>query len=133
MATKIPPHIARELRRHIGRSTNSNPLQKNISNAGERSKIPILIGCTIFTCITFSVPFIATHWIGSLNERDEALNPSSTRRGAFNNSGSRDAGKDPMWDFKTGTRIKDKDYVDLFTKDNPNEIDHGDKFVAKSK
>ncbi len=61
------------------------------------------------------------------------MKSSQIRRGAFNNSGSRDAGKDPMWDFKTGTRIKDNDYIDLFMKDNPNEIDHGDGFVAKSK
>ena len=38
-----------------------------------------------------------------------------------------------MWDFKNGVRKKDKDYVDLFLKDNPNEIDHGDKFVMQAK
>ena len=58
----------------------------------------------------------------------QALTHAQIRRGAFNNSGSRDAGKDPHWDFKTGTRIKDESYTELFLKDNPNQIDHGDKF-----
>ena len=38
-----------------------------------------------------------------------------------------------MWDFKKGVRKQDEDYVDLFLKDNPTEIDHGDKFVMQSK
>jgi hypothetical protein len=61
------------------------------------------------------------------------LTHAQIRRGAFNNSGSRDVGKDPMWDFSKGVRKQDKEYVDLFLKDNPNEIDHGDKFVMQSK
>jgi hypothetical protein len=58
----------------------------------------------------------------------QALTHAQIRRGAFNNSGSRDVGKDPYWDFKTGTRIKDKSYEELFLKDNPNEMDHGDQY-----
>jgi hypothetical protein len=32
-----------------------------------------------------------------------------------------------------GARIKDDNYEDLFSKDNPNEVDHGDKFVYDAK
>ena len=46
---------------------------------------------------------------------------------------SRDGGKDPYRDFKTWTRKKDKDHFDLFLKDDPNEVNHGDKFLAKFK
>ena len=68
MSTKIPPHIARELRRHVQKSTKKSMRVQEKEES--RSKIPTLIGCTIFTGIAFSVPFVATHWIGSLNERD---------------------------------------------------------------
>ena len=61
------------------------------------------------------------------------LSAAQIRRGAFNNSGSRDAGKDPYWDFKTGTRRNDTDYVDMFLKDNPKELEHGDRYVYESK
>lgn len=63
----------------------------------------------------------------------QVLSAAQIRRGAFNNSGSRDAGKDPHWDFKTGTRRNDPDYEDLFLKDNPQELEHGDRFVYESK
>ena len=47
------------------------------------------------------------------------------------NSGSRDAGRDPMWDFRTGQRVQDEAYVELFRRDGgPEEIDHGDRFLA---
>lgn len=61
------------------------------------------------------------------------LTSSQIRRGAFNNSGSKDVGKDPMWDFSTGTRIKDEAYKDLFLKDDPTKVDHGDVFISSSK
>jgi hypothetical protein len=38
-----------------------------------------------------------------------------------------------MWDFRTGTRIKDEAYKELFLKDDPSKVDHGDAFVASSK
>ena len=63
----------------------------------------------------------------------QALTHAQIRRGAFNNSGSRDAGKDPYWDFKTGTRIQDETYTDMFKKDNPNDMEHGDKYVYDAK
>ena len=69
MSAKVPPHIARELRRHVQKSSKTSMRMKEKEEG--RSKIPTLIGCTIFTGIAFSVPFVATHWIGSLNERDD--------------------------------------------------------------
>ena len=69
MSAKVPPHIARELRRHVQKSSKTSMRMKEKEEG--RSKIPTLIGCTIFTGIAFSVPFVATNWIGSLNERDD--------------------------------------------------------------
>jgi hypothetical protein len=138
-ARKIPPHIARELARHVKSSAT-----KNTTNIGSRAntggnsdggsgKLKTVAGCFLFVGVTASIPILAMKWIGPLNEKDAALTGAQIRRGAFNNSGSRDVGKDPNWDFKTGTRKKDKDYVDLFLKDNPNDIDHGDRYVHSSK
>ncbi|GFH49709.1 hypothetical protein CTEN210_06185 [Chaetoceros tenuissimus] len=124
--TKIPPHIARELKRHV-----QNGAKSGASSTGKKDNsktIKTLLGCTAFIGFTASFPYLGMAWIGPLNDRDEALTHAQIRRGAFNNSGSRDAGKDPHWDFKTGTRIKDESYTELFLKDNPNQIDHGDKF-----
>jgi len=61
------------------------------------------------------------------------LTQAQIRRGAFNNSGSRDAGKDPNWDFRKGVRKTDEAYTGLFTGDNPNDIEHGDGFVSDAK
>ncbi len=134
---KIPPHIARELARHVKqplKPLNSSSSRKSTSQGSDGgSKLTTVIGCFAFVGVTASLPLWAMKWIGPLNEKDGALTGSQIRRGAFNNSGSRDVGKDPNWDFKTGTRKKDKDYVDLFLKDNPNEVDHGDTFLSNSK
>eukprot|EP00558_Chaetoceros_sp_UNC1202_P011609 CAMPEP_0197239640 /NCGR_PEP_ID=MMETSP1429-20130617/6089_1 /TAXON_ID=49237 /ORGANISM="Chaetoceros sp., Strain UNC1202" /LENGTH=133 /DNA_ID=CAMNT_0042699095 /DNA_START=73 /DNA_END=471 /DNA_ORIENTATION=+ len=126
---KVPEHIARELRRHV----KPKPGQSNSSSSGNGSKVSTLIGCAAFIGVTASMPLLAMKWIQPLSDRDEALTQAQTRRGAFNNSGTRDVGRDPNWDFKTGTRIKNKEYTDLFVKDNPNEMDHGDKYVYESK
>lgn len=83
--------------------------------------------------VTASFPYLGASWIGPLSERDEALTHAQIRRGAFNNSGSRDVGKDPYWDFKTGTRMKDKSYQELFLKDDPNEVDHGNMLLEHAK
>eukprot|EP00567_Pseudictyota_dubia_P016343 CAMPEP_0197441894 /NCGR_PEP_ID=MMETSP1175-20131217/8035_1 /TAXON_ID=1003142 /ORGANISM="Triceratium dubium, Strain CCMP147" /LENGTH=155 /DNA_ID=CAMNT_0042972253 /DNA_START=8 /DNA_END=475 /DNA_ORIENTATION=+ len=145
--SKIPSHIARELRRHVAptaavRSANPSALSKgstklgtvggaSAEEAGGRGKGATLAACCAFTAATASIPYFAYHWVGPLNEKDEALTPNQIRRGAFTNSGSRDVGKDPMWDFKTGTRIKDKAYIELFEKDDgPDAIDHDDKHFA---
>ncbi len=134
---KIPAHIARELARHVKKKTpplsssggsSGNHNNRNNNTSTNTGKIKTVIGCFAFVGITAQIPLWAMKWIGPLNEKDGALTGSQIRRGAFNNSGSRDVGKDPMWDFKTGTRKKDKDYVDLFLKDDPREIDHGDRY-----
>ena len=49
--------------------------------------------------VASSFPLLAWWWIENLNERDDALTAAQTRRGAFMNSGSRDIGRDPDWDF----------------------------------
>ena len=140
---KIPPHLTRELARHIqprsktqgsGNATlSSGSIDNNATWEKNNKKLVTIIGCFAFVGATASLPFWAMKWIGPLNEKDGALTGSQIRRGAFNNSGSRDVGKDPDWDFKTGTRKRDKDYVDLFLKDNPNEVDHADGFMQAAK
>jgi hypothetical protein len=87
------------------------------------------------------VPYAFINWIRPLSERDDALTGSQIRRGAFNNSGSRDVGKDPYWDFRNGRRKKkgedgvvdDGGYVALFDRDDPAESDLGDEFTARSR
>eukprot|EP00581_Thalassiosira_minuscula_P008401 CAMPEP_0183710188 /NCGR_PEP_ID=MMETSP0737-20130205/5995_1 /TAXON_ID=385413 /ORGANISM="Thalassiosira miniscula, Strain CCMP1093" /LENGTH=92 /DNA_ID=CAMNT_0025938413 /DNA_START=208 /DNA_END=486 /DNA_ORIENTATION=- len=87
------------------------------------------------------VPYFFINWIQPLSERDGALTGSQIRRGAFNNSGSKDVGVDPYWDFKRGRRKKmgedgcedDGGYEDLFRRDDPSEVDHGEQLAAKSK
>jgi hypothetical protein len=123
-ARKIPPHFARELKRHVIKQTQSS----SSSTSHNNSTVKTLFGCVAFAGVTASIPYFALQWIAPLNDREDALTHSQIRRGAFNNSGSRDAGRDPNWDFKTGTRIKNDEYMDLFLKDNPNEIEHGDRF-----
>jgi hypothetical protein len=56
---------------------------------------------------------VATWWI-QLNEKDAPLTAAQVRRGAFNNSGSRDVGKDPNWDFQIGEYKKDSGYYAMF-------------------
>lgn len=130
MTSKIPPHVARELRRHV------TPPKRGVgggsgggSSTGGGSKGITLLGLCAFTTATASIPYFVFKWFEPLNERDEPLTHAQIRRGAFMNSGSRDIGKDPNWDFTTGTRIKDKHYTELFETDDPNVIDHGDRFV----
>jgi len=137
---KIPSHIARELARHVNPSKPSSSFTKsnvgsrinNVNESNNSSKTQTFIACFAFVGVTASLPFWAMKWIGPLNEKDGALTAGQIRRGAFNNSGSRDVGKDPNWDFKTGTRKKDKEYEDLFLKDDPNDVDHGDRFIQSS-
>jgi hypothetical protein len=101
----------------------------------------VLAGCLVLTATMTIVPYAFINWIRPLSERDDALTGSQIRRGAFNNSGSRDVGKDPYWDFKHGRRKRKGDdgveddggYVDLFNRDDPSDTDLGDAFTAKSR
>eukprot|EP00586_Coscinodiscus_wailesii_P021883 CAMPEP_0172493496 /NCGR_PEP_ID=MMETSP1066-20121228/24955_1 /TAXON_ID=671091 /ORGANISM="Coscinodiscus wailesii, Strain CCMP2513" /LENGTH=73 /DNA_ID=CAMNT_0013263697 /DNA_START=310 /DNA_END=531 /DNA_ORIENTATION=+ len=58
-----------------------------------------------------------------LNSREEPLNSSQIRRGAFNNSGSRDGGIDPDWDFKTGRRKRKEGDTDHDAEDDRHVVD----------
>ena len=105
------------------------------------SRPRVLAGCLALTATMTVVPYAFINWIRPLSERDDALTGSQIRRGAFNNSGSRDVGKDPYWDFSRGRRKRkgedgvedDGGYVDLFNRDDPGDTDLGDKFTARSR
>ena len=133
MASKIPPHLARELRRHV---VKPSPTTNNESKSSFFSDPKVLAGCLALTATMAAVPYFFMNWIQPLTERDDKLTGSQIRRGAFNNSGSKDAGKDPYWDFKRGRRKKpaedgcvdDGGYEELFQRDNPNDIDLGDGY-----
>jgi hypothetical protein len=106
---KLPPHVARELRRHI--APPKRPSQTNTSttvpNDGAAStsrnqKSWVLPACLALTATAASFPLLASWWIDNLSSRDKPLTAPQVRRGAFLNSGTRDVGKDPDWDFTTG-------------------------------
>ena len=147
MASKIPPHVARELRRHVARTNpkaapkTSSASNNNTSTDSSFSRPKVVAGCVALAGTFYAVPYLFINWIQPLSERDDALVGGQIRRGAFNNSGSKDVGKDPYWDFKHGRRKKvgedgceeDGGYADLFNRDDPDQVEHGDQFVAKSK
>lgn len=125
--SKLPPEVARELRRHV----SAKPLKPTTSQSGARVAVEgaaqqlryqqqgngskmVLAGCLAFTGVAFSVPFLAQQWIGNLNARDGPLTGAQVQRGAFLNSGSKDAGKDPQWDFMKGQYKKDDNYWAIF-------------------
>jgi hypothetical protein len=91
----------------------------------------VLVGTLTFLGFACSIPFWAMKWVGRLNDKDEGLTAAQIRRGAFNNSGSRDVGRDPKWDFTKGMYKKDADYEAIFARDNPNKVDHGEAFFQK--
>lgn len=104
----LPPHVVRELKRHV----SPGPLPK-FGAAGAQAKpkkkpmsqgMKMTLGGSILLTVTAgSIPLLATWWIGNLAQREEALTAPQVRRGAFLNSGTRDIGRDPDWDFKSGT------------------------------
>ena len=51
----------------------------------------------------------STHIYDSF-QQDDPLTAPQVRRGAFQNSGTKDIGKDPNWDFRTGTYKKPSGY-----------------------
>jgi hypothetical protein len=87
-----------------------------------------LLGVVGFLGFAMSIPAISMWWVGSLVDRDDPLSAAAVRRGAFLNSGSRDAGLDPKWDLKTGTYKKDEAYNELFRRDDPAKVELGDEF-----
>jgi len=74
-ASKIPPHIARELARHVKSKSAKNPSTTtsriNTSKGNQSSKFRTFVGCVTFVGVTASFPFLAMKWIGPLNEKDE--------------------------------------------------------------
>jgi cation transport regulator ChaC len=111
--SKLPPEIARELRRHV----SPRPLQQR-SKQRPMEQRPggnwVLAGTLVFTGMAFSIPFVAQQWIGHLNNREQPLTHAQIRRGAFLNSGSTDVGRDPQWDFRKGQFKKDDNYWAIF-------------------
>lgn len=122
---KIPPHVARELKRHVAHTT-----PKTSTNSNSKMAFAVL-GCATVVSLAAAMPYFATSWIGNLNSRDSALTAAQTRRGAFNNSGTRDVGKDPQWDFKTGTYKRDAELDRMIRQENAHQVEHDDELVKK--
>ena len=103
----LPPHVARELRRHIAPSksamASSREASAKLRLAEQQRNRHVLIGCTLFTMAAGSMPLILYYWIGGLNDADRPLTAPQVRRGAYQNTGTKDIGKDPDWDFSNGT------------------------------
>jgi hypothetical protein len=131
----LPPHVARELRRHVSpkplpkfvfgplsaAATTTTPSSASTSSssistdAAQRRKMRnVVAACVAFTAAAASIPMAAYYWIGGLNDKDAPLTAPQVRRGAFQNSGTRDIGKDPNWDFSNGQYKKDSGYYAIY-------------------
>lgn len=126
----LPPDVARELLRHVQPNPRlaKNAKKMNSSNNGSNKmsgSTKVLIGCTAFVAFAGSLPYWATQTISNLSDREEALSAAQIRRGAFMNSGSKDAGKDPNWDWKNGRYVYPKGFAEHLKKQNPKETDLG--------
>jgi hypothetical protein len=122
---KLPPEVARELLRHIKPAANASTTGKQQHVKPKNSSTGILVACIGLVSFAGAIPYIATQWIGNLSDRDESLTPAQVRRGAFLNSGSRDAGKDPNWDWKNGTYIYPPGFAEHLKMQRPTETDFG--------
>lgn len=126
MASKLknlPPEVRRELLRHVKPRKGAQSSKRNKEDG--KTFWPLVLGCTTFIGFGASLPYWATQTIGNLTERDEALTAAQVRRGAFMNSGTQDAGKDPNWDWKNGTYVYPKGFAEHLKRQNPNETDLG--------
>jgi hypothetical protein len=125
---KLPPEVARELLRHIKPVSTTGkqppPIKPKNSSTG------ILAACIGLVSFAGLIPYMATQWIGNLSDRDESLTPAQVRRGAFLNSGSRDAGKDPNWDWKNGTYIYPPGFAEHLKMQRPTDTDFGPTVVG---
>ena len=141
---KLSPEVRRELLRHVKPSAPSAQQQAAAasrlrgrtgdgggggggSSGSERSARARrwMVGCVGFVGCAATLPLYATQKIGSLTDRDDPLTAAQVRRGAFMNSGSRDAGKDPNWDLKTGTYIYPEGFAEHLKMQDPEETDFG--------
>lgn len=111
---KLPPEVWRELRRHVSPKPLKSPLHEQ--PAPPSGSKAVLYGVLALTATAASFPLVAHWWISekeSLSERDQALTAAQIRRGAFLNSGTRDMGKDPNWDFRNGQYKQPTGYAAL--------------------
>lgn len=124
---KLPPHVARELRRHISPKPLVSPFAKKTKqDFTQQQHRMVFIGCTALTVLAGCTPLLMYYWVKPLNESDTPLTAPQIRRGAFQNSGSKDVGKDSDWDFQTGTHKLRAGYGNIpmdndDTNNNPNE------------
>lgn len=129
----LPPEVVRELMRHVKKpsrptatiTNTSNSTSSGSASSTSKSSTTILLACTAFVGCAATLPYWATKSIGNLTDRDEALTAAQVRRGAFLNSGSKDAGKDPNWDWKNGKYVYPKGFAEHLKRQNPNETDFG--------
>jgi hypothetical protein len=77
--------------------------------SGQPRNLPLVLGLVGFTGFMCAVPILLqrrhkriTEGV-ALNEKDRPLSHNEVRRGVYMNSGSRDAGPDPDWDWKNQT------------------------------
>jgi hypothetical protein len=133
---KLPPEVRRELLRHVkpsSSSSSSSTTRGNTASSASSSssaRYYWLAGCTLFVSGAASLPYWATQKIGNLSTKDEALNPAGVRRGAFQNTGSKDAGPDPNWDWQHGRYVYPKGFAEHLKRQNPNDTDLGPSLEA---
>jgi hypothetical protein len=94
----------------INRGMNVNENEHNRQQFWNNNMKYVLGGCIVFTTMTASFPLVAHYYMSGLNEKEEPLTAAQVRRGAFLNSGTKDIGKDPNWDFTNGKYKKDTGY-----------------------
>lgn len=104
--SKLPPSVRRELLRHVKPSVKNSSNNKPQQEQSGYSMTNIVLGCVGFVTVMGSVPLAAHYYMSGLTEKDSPLTAAQVRRGAFLNSGSKDVGKDPNWDFEHGRFIK---------------------------
>ncbi|KAF0696543.1 Aste57867_12736 [Aphanomyces stellatus] len=75
--------------------------------AAARRESSLLIGGFVIVAglASYALPFLVVQGKKGQNtlEKDGPLSTTEIRRGAFLNSGSKDIGPDPNWDFKTNS------------------------------
>mmetsp|Transcript_14340 Transcript_14340/g.40820 ORF Transcript_14340/g.40820 Transcript_14340/m.40820 type:complete len:170 (-) Transcript_14340:161-670(-) len=136
---KLPPDVARELLRHVKPRTPkpssaaaaaAHASSSQNASRNSKSSAKIVLGCLTVLGGMAAIPYIATARIQNLTDRDDPLTPSQVQRGAFMNSGSKDAGRDPNWDWKNGKYVYSKGFADHLKKQSPNETDFGPDLVG---
>ena len=125
---KLSPQMQRELLRHVNKngapsasSTKSPAAWEHLQRQRQGKLRRTLLGTLGFVGVTASFPVIAWYWIGNLSEKDGALTSAQIRRGAFNNSGSKDIGRDPDYDFATHQHKYEKGYGEITPERLPSE------------